>query len=130
MIHEPTPEELARIPKLGATGHLPRSEKAIAMNLTFLSSQWHLIEYSHVDGTAFGFYMPEYAVDKIKWGYIDYGALRDLHIDGYEVERNVNWDARNTLSDISAMINSVDRLLIGSSLRCTYVRNMMRSSVN
>ncbi len=42
----------------------------------------------------FGFAILNNDYQNAEWGYIDYKELKDLNINGFEVERDINWEPK------------------------------------
>ena len=91
--NEPTPDDLARIPKLYATEGTPLVEKIIYEHFFIGGCDWYIAEYDG-DDLFFGYALlgdPQNA----EWGYISYRELREVKVEpGFEVDRDLHWNPR------------------------------------
>lgn len=89
----PTPERLAKIPRLYETEKIPLDEKLIYMHFFVIGCDWFVAEYDGED-LFFGYAIlwdHRYA----EWGYFDFQELKDIKIDGWlEIDTEQNWQIR------------------------------------
>ena len=57
-------------------------------------SDWYIAEYCPKDEIMFGFAILNDDYQNAEWGYVDYKELRDLNINGFEVERDLHWEPK------------------------------------
>ncbi len=85
MWNEPTPEQLARIPRLYETENTPLKDKPIHLHCFIGGCDWFISEYDGED-LFFGYAIlgdPELA----EWGYISFRELKQIRIPpGIEVD--------------------------------------------
>lgn len=94
MWNEPTPRQLAKIPKLYETEGTPVGEKVIYEHFFIGNSDLYVAEYDR-DDIFFGYAILGGDREMAEWGYVSYRELRELNIPpGIEIERDLNWKAR------------------------------------
>jgi hypothetical protein len=78
LIYEPTPEQLARLPKLYETEKVPLKDKPIYIHFLIGDCDWFISEYDGED-LFFGYAIigtPAFA----EWGYISFAELKNIRI--------------------------------------------------
>jgi hypothetical protein len=78
LIYEPTPEQLARLPKLYETEKVPLKDKPIYIHLFIGDCDWFICEYDGED-LFFGYAIignPESA----EWGYVSFTELKQIKV--------------------------------------------------
>jgi hypothetical protein len=93
MWNEPSPEDLAKIPKLYATEGTPLAEKIIYEHFFIGSCDWFIAEYDG-DDLFFG-YADLGDPQNAEWGYVSYREMREVKVGpGLEVDRDLHWKPR------------------------------------
>src|SRR3990172_8971022 len=90
MWNEPSPEELARLPKLYSTESTRAEDKIIHMKFFLGPATWYVAEYEPKERLFFGYADLGDPVNA-EWGYIPFDELRELNVHGVEVDRNLYW---------------------------------------
>jgi hypothetical protein len=95
MWNQPTEAQLAIIPKLYETEHIPTEDKIVHCHFVIGGCHWFIVEYDQVD-TMFGFCILNNDFEMAEWGYIGLGELKSMNIRGYiEVEFDCYWNPRS-----------------------------------
>jgi hypothetical protein len=94
MWNEPTLEELNRIPGLYTTQRTPLNEKVIYEHFFLFGCDWYVAEYSQKEQLFWGFAILHNDLQNAEWGYISYQELKDINIDGFEVDRELDWKVK------------------------------------
>jgi len=87
----PSKERLARIPKLYETEKVPLQEKEIHLHLFIGGCDWYVAEFDGND-LFWGFAILNNDLEMAEWGYISFQELRDININGIEIECEVQED--------------------------------------
>jgi len=90
MWNEPTKEQLDKIPRLYETEDTPLLSKLIYLHFFIFGSDWFIAEYNG-DNTFFGFAILNNDYMNAEWGLISFRELRELNINGFEVDCEINW---------------------------------------
>ncbi len=91
MINEPLSEQLAVIPKLYETEHIPHEDKIVYVHFHIAQSHFFIVEFDQVD-TMFGFCILNNNLEMSEWGYVSFEELKSIKIFGlYEVEFDTQW---------------------------------------
>lgn len=94
MWNSPSKEQLAKIPALYATEHIPAEHKTIHCHFFLGDCHWFIAETDHVD-TMFGFCILNGDLEMSEWGYVSLGELKSIKIQGLvEVEHDCYWHPR------------------------------------
>lgn len=88
MWNEPTKEDLANIPKMGLVSDGNTSTMWIQCHFFLKNWHWYISEFDGVD-TFMGFFV--WGPGSGRWEYIWLHELKELKIDGAEVEFDTNW---------------------------------------
>ncbi|WP_020586218.1 DUF2958 domain-containing protein [Desulfobacter curvatus] len=89
MKNTPTDAQLATIPGLYQTEHVPTSDKIIHAHFYIGDSHWLIAESDHVD-TMFGFCILNGDLEMAEWGYVSFQELKDINVLGlYQVQFDV-----------------------------------------
>jgi hypothetical protein len=80
MWHAPTPEQLARIPRLYTNLDVPRHQRFIYLHLTFGGSQFFVAEISESHEFIWAFSIIDF--DEGKWRVSSLSELKTLRIGG------------------------------------------------
>ena len=91
MWNEPTKEQLEEIPGIYETKNIPLMSKLIYQHFYIFECDWYIAEYDKDDDTFFGFAIINLDYINAEWGYISFQELRELQVNGIEVECNINW---------------------------------------
>nr|WP_321402044.1 DUF2958 domain-containing protein [uncultured Desulfobacter sp.] len=91
MKNTPTETQLAIIPGLYQTEHIPTQDKIIHAHFYLGESHWFIAEYDHVD-TMFGFCILNGDLEMAEWGFVSLEELKDINVLGrYQVQFDVHW---------------------------------------
>ncbi len=85
MWNEPTPERLARIPRLYETEHVPIEDKLIHLHFFISGCDWFIAEYDGGD-LFFGYAVLNGDYDNAEWGYVSFMELKDVKVGFLEVD--------------------------------------------
>lgn len=69
-------------------------DKLIHMHFFLGSCDWYAAEYSPADRIFFGYAILNNDLQNAEWGYFSLDELRDVHIQGIEVDRDLHWRIR------------------------------------
>tara|TARA_B100000614_G_C14545845_1_gene492053 strand:+ start:724 stop:1266 length:543 start_codon:yes stop_codon:yes gene_type:complete len=90
----PTKEDLAKIPALYETEHIPLKNKIIHMHFFILDCDWWICEHNGGD-MLFGFAILNGDYQFGEWGFINMEDLKNVRVGGYlEVDRDLYWESR------------------------------------
>jgi hypothetical protein len=81
----PDDQRLNKIPRLYETEHTPLADKLIHLHCFFGSCEWYIAEYDGKD-LFFGFAILNGDHQNSEWGYISFSELKELNIQGIEVD--------------------------------------------
>lgn len=90
MWNEPSREQLEKIPRLYETENTPLRDKLIYLHFFIFGSDWFIAEYDG-NGTFFGFVILNNDYLNAEWGLISFQELRDLNVNGFEIDCEINW---------------------------------------
>jgi hypothetical protein len=85
MWNTPSPERLARIPRLYDTENVPLKDKVIHLHFFLAGCDWYITEYDGGD-LFFGYAILNGDHDCAEWGYVSFKELRELKIGFLEVD--------------------------------------------
>ncbi len=86
MWNEPTPAQLARIPRLYETEDTLLRDKSIYLHFFIGGCDWYISEYDGED-LFFGYAILNNDVEMAEWGYISFQELRAIRIPpGFEID--------------------------------------------
>ena len=91
MWNEPNPYQLAKMPALYSTEHIPWQDKIIHEHYFISGCDWYAAEYDPKDRLYFGYAIMNRDFDNSEWGYFSHDELADLRHHGIEVDRDVHW---------------------------------------
>lgn len=105
MWNKPSPEELARLPKIYETERIPAQEKIIHMHFFIGGSDWYIAEFDGED-TFFCFAVLNDDLDNAEWGYASLSEMESISVHGIEIDRDLHWQPvpAGTIERISAAI--------------------------
>jgi hypothetical protein len=92
MWNKPSQQELALLPKLYATMHIPPKDKIIYMHFFIGGCDWYVAEYDG-DDLFFGFAILNDDKENAEWGYISLSELDSINIHGLEIDRDLHWQS-------------------------------------
>ena len=72
MWNTPTPDQLAKIPRLYDTENTPVQDKMIHLHFFFGGSDWYIAEF--------------------EWGYISFAELQEIRLSGFEIDNDLYWE--------------------------------------
>ena len=90
MWNEPTKKQLEKIPKLYETEETPLGDKIVYMHFFILGCDWYITEFDGED-IFFGYVILNCDSDNAEWGYISQKELKELSINGIEIDREIHW---------------------------------------
>ncbi|ACN15045.1 hypothetical protein HRM2_19440 [Desulforapulum autotrophicum HRM2] len=94
MWNTPTPEQLATIPKLYETEHIPMKEKIVHFHFFIGGCDWFVVEFDGVD-TFFVFAILHGDLHNAEWGYTSLSELKSIKAKGYlEIDCDLYWKPR------------------------------------
>ena len=106
MWNEPSVERLAKIPRLYETESIPLKEKLIYLHFFIGGCDWYIAEYDGED-LFLGYAILNDDHECAEWGYIPFGELKDIKIDGgleIDCELEEYWHVRRA-SEIKKIRN-------------------------
>lgn len=87
----PSTEQLALLPRLHETEHIPLEEKIIHMHFFLAGCDWYIAEYDGGD-LFWGYVILNNDHQCAEWGYISFSELKDIKINGgLEIDRDLYW---------------------------------------
>ena len=95
----PSKERLAKIPKLYETEQIPLKDKPIYLHFFILGCEWYICEFDG-EGTFFGFAILNNDYEMAEWGYISFGELKSIKIDGWlevDCETEEVWQVKRAI---------------------------------
>ena len=92
MRNKPTKEQFAQIPSLYSTEETACDDKIIYLHFYFARCDWYIVEFDGQD-TFFG-YANLGDPYNAEWGYISYQELQEININGFQVDRDVDWQLK------------------------------------
>ena len=106
MWNEPTPERLAKIPRLYETEDVPLREKPVHLHFFIGGCDWYISEYDR-DDLFFGYAILNNDLEMAEWGYISFRELKEIKINGWlevDCELEEYWKVRKA-SEIERIRN-------------------------
>ena len=89
MWNEPTPQQLAKLPRLYETEDIPLKEKPIHLHFFIGGCDWFISEYDG-DDLFFGYAILNNDFENGEWGYVSFEELKGIKIPpGIEVDCEV-----------------------------------------
>lgn len=91
----PSQERLDRIPRLYETEGVPLPDKRIYLHFFIFGCDWYIAEYDGAD-LFFGYAILNGDTDNAEWGYISYKELKEIKIQSFEIECELeeSWKVR------------------------------------
>jgi hypothetical protein len=103
MWNEPTPEQLARIPRLYETENIPLKDKPIHLHCFIGGCDWFISEYDGED-LFFGYVILNNDVYLAEWGYASLAELKSLNIPpGFDIDCEI-YDPPRAASEIKKIL--------------------------
>jgi hypothetical protein len=94
MWNEPTKEQLASLPRLYETEHIPVRDKLICLHFFIGGCDWYIAEYDGED-FFFGYAILNNDDEMAEWGYVSLAELKSIKIGpGIEVDNDLCWKIR------------------------------------
>lgn len=93
MWNEPDKETLMKIPKLYETEKISLQEKLIYLHFFIGGCDWYIAEFDGND-IFWGFAILNRDTLNAEWGYIPFLELKDINVNGIEIDRDLYWDIR------------------------------------
>ena len=85
MWNEPSPERLARIPRLYETEHIPAEDKTIQLHFFIGGCDWYVAEYDGHD-LFYGYAILNGDHLNAEWGYFSFAELKAVKVGFIEVD--------------------------------------------
>jgi hypothetical protein len=85
MWNEPTPDRLAKIPRLYETEDLPAKDKVIHLHFFIGGCDWYIAEYDGKD-LFFGYCILNADYENAEWGYVSFSELKAVKLKWLEVD--------------------------------------------
>jgi len=99
MWNVPNKERLAKIPKLYETENVPSKDKLIYLHFFVGGCDWYISEFDGED-LFWGFAILNNDFQNAEWGYISFGELKSIKIDGWleiDCELEEFWQVRRAI---------------------------------
>lgn len=97
MWHEPTAEELGKLPKLYATEPQPVQDKLVRMQFLAGGCHCYAVEYDADRRVFFGFVVLNNDRLRADWGNFSRDELRVVRVGSFQVERDLHWRQRKAI---------------------------------
>jgi len=81
----PTKKQLDEVPRLYETEDIPIEDKLVFLHFFIFGSDWYIVEYDGKD-MFFGYAILNGDMDCAEWGYISFQELKDININGIEID--------------------------------------------
>ena len=93
MLNEPTRGQLDKIPSLYKPENIALKDKLIYLHFFIADFDWYIMDFDG-DDIFWGFAI--FGADRlrIKWGYIYFSELKEINIQGLEVDCDLFWNVR------------------------------------
>ena len=91
MWNEPTPKQLAKLPKLHETGNTPTEEIIIYLHFFIGGSDWDVSEFDGKD-RFFGYVVLNNDYQNAEWGYFSLSELKLISVNGIEIDNDLHWE--------------------------------------
>ena len=108
MWNEPSDTELAKLPRIYASDHVPLEEVVIHQHFFLGGSDWYMAEYDPRDRLFFGYAILNNDLVNAEWGYTSYDELRGINLRGLEVDRDLHWK-RTRVRDIERIRTAYEK---------------------
>jgi hypothetical protein len=92
MWNEPTQEDLAKVPGLYETEHIPVEEKLVHMHFFMGSANFYAMEWDGED-QFFG-YVSLGDHHNAEFGYFSLSELKSINHKGFEIDRDLYWEPK------------------------------------
>ena len=94
MFNKPTAEQLATIPRLYQTEHIPIKDKIVYLHFFIGNSDWYVMEFD-MKNIFWGFVILNNDYQMSDFGYFNFHELADILVKGFfEIENDASWQAR------------------------------------
>jgi DUF2958 family protein len=93
MWNQPTKKQLEKLPRLYETEETPLKDKIIHMHFFILGCDWFVTEFDGKD-IFFGYAILNCDDENAEWGYISLKELKDLSVNGIEIDREIHWEPK------------------------------------
>jgi DNA-directed RNA polymerase subunit RPC12/RpoP len=94
MWNSPSKEQLAKIPALYATEHIPLKDKVVYFHFFIGNCDWYVMEFDGND-TFWGFAILNNDYEMAEFGYFNFHELADIRVKGiFEIENDTSWQVR------------------------------------
>jgi hypothetical protein len=92
MWNEPSQEQLAKIPKLYETEHIPLQDKLIYLHFFIGGCDWYIAETDGND-LFWGFVILNNDYQMAEWGYFSFNELRSIKSLGWiQIDNDLHWE--------------------------------------
>ena len=97
MWNEPSTERLAKIPRLYETEHIQPQDKLIHLHFFIGGCDWYIAEFDG-DDLFWGFAILNQDYEMAEWGYMSFGELKSISVNGIEIDCEVEeaWRVRRS----------------------------------
>lgn len=82
------------MPRLYDTENTPWEQKVIYEHFFIGGSDWYAAEYDPNDRLLFGYAVLNQDYQNSEWGYFSLDELKDIRVQGIEIDRDLHWDER------------------------------------
>jgi hypothetical protein len=98
MWNEPSKERLAKIPKLYETENVRLQDKLIHLHFFIGGCDWFIAEFDGED-LFWGFAILNQDYEMAEWGYVSFGELKTISVNGIEIDCEVTeaWRVRRAV---------------------------------
>ena len=95
MWNEPSVKRLSKLPRLYETESVPLKDKRIYLHFFLGGCDWYIAEYDGED-LFWGYAILNGDLEMAEWGYISFRELKELNVDGLEVDCELEefWEVR------------------------------------
>lgn len=94
MWNVPTPEMLAKIPKLYETEEIPLKDKLIHLHFFIGGCDWYIAEFDG-DDLFWGYAILNGDYQNAEWGYISFNELKEVKVRGViEIDCDLHWKVK------------------------------------
>ncbi len=99
----PTKKQLNIIPKLYQTKNIPLKDKVIYIHFFLFGCDWYIAETDGND-LFWGYAILNNDLEMSEWGYISFQELKDLNVNGFEVDCDLQWEPKEA--------SKIDRIVL------------------
>ncbi len=104
MWNEPTEKQLHQIPAMYSNPEKDSLELKIHEHFFIGGCDWYAAEYDPKDRVFFGYAILNDDRQNAEWGYFSYNELKDINIQGIQVDRDLYWEPKKA-GEIEKIVN-------------------------